>query len=74
MPYMILSETSLSFLGLGLRPPTVSLGVMLRDAQTIATVAIYPWLLFPAAAVIIFVLAMNFFGNGLRDAGDPYAQ
>jgi peptide/nickel transport system permease protein len=74
MPYMILSETSLSFLGLGLRPPTVSLGVMLRDAQTIATVAIYPWLLLPSLAVIIFVLAMNFFGNGLRDAGDPYAN
>jgi peptide/nickel transport system permease protein len=74
MPYMILSETSLSFLGLGLRPPTVSLGVLLRDAQTIATVAIYPWILAPAIAVIVFVLAMNFFGNGLRDAGDPYAN
>ncbi len=74
IPYMILSETTLSFLGVGLRPPTVSWGVMLRDAQQIATLANYPWLLWPAAAVIVFVIAMNFLGNGLRDAADPYAN
>jgi peptide/nickel transport system permease protein len=74
IPYMILSETALSFLGVGLRPPTVSWGVMLRDAQQIATLANYPWLLWPAVAVIIFVIAMNFLGNGLRDAADPYAN
>lgn len=74
IPYMILSETALSFLGVGLRPPTVSWGVMLRDAQQIATLANYPWLLWPAAAVIVFVIAMNFLGNGLRDAADPYAN
>ena len=74
IPYMILSETSLSFLGVGLRPPVVSWGVMLREAQQIATLANYPWLLWPAAAVIVFVIAMNFVGNGLRDAADPYAS
>jgi peptide/nickel transport system permease protein len=74
IPYMILSETALSFLGVGLRPPTVSWGVMLRDAQQIATLANYPWLLWPAVAVIIFVISMNFLGNGLRDAADPYAN
>ncbi len=74
IPYMILSETGLSFLGIGLRPPVVSWGVMLRDAQQIAAVANYPWLLLPAAFVVTFVLAMNFTGNGLRDAADPYAN
>jgi len=74
IPYMILSETGLSFLGIGLRPPVVSWGVMLRDAQQIAAVANYPWLLLPAVAVVIFVLSMNFTGNGLRDAADPYAN
>lgn len=74
IPYMILNETGLSFLGIGLRPPVVSWGVMLRDAQQIANVANYPWLLLPAAAVVAFVLSMNFLGNGLRDAADPYAN
>ena len=74
IPYMILSETGLSFLGIGLRPPVVSWGVMLREAQQIAAVVNYPWLLLPAGAVVIFVLAMNFTGNGLRDAADPYAN
>lgn len=74
IPYMILSETALSFLGVGLRPPTVSWGVLLREAQQIATLVNYPWLLWPAAAVVIFVIAMNFVGNGLRDAADPYAN
>ena len=75
IPYMILNETALSFLGVGLRPPVVSWGVMLREAQEIATVVNYPWLLWPVSiAVVIFVLAMNFLGNGLRDAADPYAN
>ena len=75
IPIMILSETALSFLGVGLRPPVVSWGVMLREAQEIATVVNYPWLLWPVSvAVVIFVLAMNFLGNGLRDAADPYAN
>jgi len=75
IPFMILSETGLSFLGVGLRPPVVSWGVMLREAQEIATVVNYPWLLWPVSiAVVIFVLAMNFLGNGLRDAADPYAN
>jgi peptide/nickel transport system permease protein len=74
IPYMILSETSLSFLGVGLRPPVVSWGVMLREAQQIATLVNYPWLMWPAAAVVVFVISMNFTGNGLRDAADPYAS
>jgi peptide/nickel transport system permease protein len=75
IPYMILSETALSFLGVGLRPPVVSWGVMLREAQEIATVVNYPWLLWPVTfAVVFFVLSMNFLGNGLRDAADPYAS
>jgi peptide/nickel transport system permease protein len=72
IPGMILGETALSFLGLGLRPPVVSWGVMLQDTQKVAVIAIYPWLLFPAAAVILVVLALNFLGDGLRDAADPY--
>jgi peptide/nickel transport system permease protein len=73
IPQMIISETSLSFLGIGLRPPVVSWGVLLQDAQNIRSVATAPWLLFaPAVAVIIIVLAMNFLGDGLRDAADPY--
>jgi peptide/nickel transport system permease protein len=75
IPFMILSETGLSFLGVGLRPPVVSWGVMLREAQEIATVVNYPWLLWPVTgAVVVFVLSMNFLGNGLRDAADPYAN
>lgn len=72
IPGMILGETALSFLGLGLRPPVVSWGVMLQDTQKVAVIAIYPWLLFPALAVVIVVLALNFLGDGLRDAADPY--
>jgi peptide/nickel transport system permease protein len=72
LPGMILAETTLSFLGLGLRPPAVSWGVMLQDTQKVAVLALYPWLLWPAAAVIIVVLAFNFLGDGLRDAADPY--
>lgn len=72
IPGMILAETALSFLGLGLRPPVVSWGVMLQDAMNIATIATIPWLLLPGVAVVITVLAFNFLGDGLRDAADPY--
>jgi peptide/nickel transport system permease protein len=72
IPNMIISETSLSFLGLGLRPPVVSWGVLLQEAQNIRSVATAPWLLLPGVAVIIVVLAMSFLGDGLRDAADPY--
>ncbi|MBL8668003.1 MAG: ABC transporter permease [Rhodospirillales bacterium] len=73
IPSMILGETALSFLGLGLRPPVTSWGVMLTEAQNIEAVALYPWLLLPMLPVIITVLAFNFFGDGLRDAADPYS-
>jgi peptide/nickel transport system permease protein len=74
IPAMILSETSLSFLGLGLQPPLVSWGTLLKDAQSVRTVLQAPWQLWPAAAVTISVLALNFFGDGLRDAADPYSH
>jgi peptide/nickel transport system permease protein len=74
IPGMILGETSLSFLGLGLRPPVVSWGVMLKDAQKLRVVAQAPWLLLPGAFVVCTVLAFNFVGDGLRDAVDPYAR
>lgn len=73
IPSMILGETALSFLGLGLRPPITSWGVLLVEAQNINAVALYPWLMMPMAPVIIVVLAFNFLGDGLRDAADPYA-
>lgn len=72
IPGMILGETVLSFLSLGLRPPVVSWGVMLQDAMNIAAIAEMPWLLLPGAAVVITVLAFSFLGDGLRDAADPY--
>ena len=72
IPNMILGETSLSFLGVGLRPPTISWGVMLQEAQNLQTVAQTPWLLWPVAFVIVAVLMFNFLGDGLRDAADPY--
>ena len=72
IPYMILGETALSFLGLGLRPPVVSWGVLLHEAQNVQTVALHPWLLIPGVFVIVSVLAFNFVGDGLRDAADPY--
>jgi peptide/nickel transport system permease protein len=72
IPGMILGETALSFLGLGLQPPVVSWGVMLKDAQSIRVISIMPWMLLPGAAVSITVLVFNFLGDGLRDAADPY--
>lgn len=72
IPGMIIAETSLSFLGLGLAPPAVSWGVLLQAAQNIRAVATAPWLLIPGLAVVIAVLALNFLGDGLRDAADPY--
>ena len=72
IPSMILGETALSFLGLGLRPPVTSWGVLLNEAQNLAAVQLHPWLLFPIAPVVIVVLAFSFMGDGLRDAADPY--
>jgi peptide/nickel transport system permease protein len=74
LPAMIISETALSFLGLGLRPPAMSWGVLLQQAQNVQTVAISPWLMLPAVPVIIVVMAFNFLGDGLRDAADPYGR
>jgi peptide/nickel transport system permease protein len=74
IPAMILAETALSFLGIGLRPPITSWGVMLKEAQNVQAVAMHPWLLTPTVFVIITVLAFNFVGDGLRDAADPYSD
>jgi peptide/nickel transport system permease protein len=74
LPAMIISETALSFLGLGLRPPAISWGVLLQQAQNVQTVAISPWLMLPAMPVIVAVMAFNFLGDGLRDAADPYGR
>lgn len=72
IPFMIINETTLSFLGLGLRPPIISWGVLLQAAQSVRAVATAPWLLLPGGAVVTAVLALNFLGDGLRDAADPY--
>jgi peptide/nickel transport system permease protein len=72
IPGMILGETSLSFLGLGLKPPTVSWGVMLQDCMSMQVVKNYPWLLLPVVLIILTVLCFNFVGDGMRDAADPY--
>ncbi len=74
IPGMVLAETALSFIGIGLRPPITSLGVLLKEAQNITTIALYPWLLIPVAFVILTVLSFNFVGDGLRDAVDPYSR
>ncbi len=74
IPAMILGETALSFLGIGLRPPVVSWGVLLQQAQNMRTVALRPWLLLPGIFVVIAVIAFNFVGDGLRDAADPYSS
>ncbi len=72
VPAMILGETALSYLNLGLRPPITSLGVLLNEAQNINVVALFPWLMAPVVPVVIIVLAFQFLGDGLRDAADPY--
>jgi peptide/nickel transport system permease protein len=72
IPGMILGETALSFLGLGLRPPITSWGILLTEARNVSVVALYPWLLFTMVPVILVILAFNFLGDGLRDAADPY--
>ena len=74
IPGIILAETSLSFLGLGMRPPAISWGVLLKEAQNVRTVDQAPWLLLPGVFVVIAVLAFNFLGDGLRDAADPYSN
>ncbi len=74
IPSMILGETALSFIGLGLQPPAISWGVLLRDAQAIRVLALSPWILLPALFVVISILAFNFVGDGLRDAADPYSH
>ncbi|MEM7533294.1 MAG: ABC transporter permease [Chloroflexota bacterium] len=74
IPQMILGETALSFIGLGLQAPAISWGVLLRDAQAIRVLALAPWLLIPTLFVIVSILAFNFVGDGLRDAADPYAS
>jgi peptide/nickel transport system permease protein len=72
IPGMILGETALSFLGIGLRPPITSWGILLTEGRSVNIIALYPWLLFPVLPVILVVLAFNFLGDGLRDAADPY--
>ena len=72
IPGTILGETSLSFLGLGLHEPAISWGVLLQDAQQLRTILFAPWLMIPVIPVILFILAFNFVGDGLRDAADPY--
>lgn len=74
IPVMIINETSLSFLGLGLRPPAISWGVLLQEAQNLQSIALAPWLLFPVVVVVVAVLAFNLVGDGLRDAADPYGH
>ena len=74
IPGMILAESTLSFLNLGLRPPLISWGVLLEEARNLESLRHYPWLLSPAVGIAIAVLAFNFFGDGLRDASDPYTM
>ncbi len=74
IPGMILGETALSFLGLGIRPPMTSWGVLLEEAQRVTVLLHYPWLLFPAIPVLIVVISFNFLGDALRDAADPYSD
>ena len=72
LPAMILAETALSFLGLGLRPPTTSWGVLLQEVQNLQSLALYPWVFSPAIVIVVVILAFSFLGDGLRDAADPY--
>lgn len=73
-PYMILSETALSFIGLGLRPPDISWGILLQDAQNIRAIEQAPWLFIPAVFVVLAVLSFTLLGDGVRDAADPYSE
>jgi peptide/nickel transport system permease protein len=72
LPAMILAETALSFLGLGLRPPITSWGVLLQEVQNIESLALYPWVFSPAVVMVVLILAFSFLGDGLRDASDPF--
>jgi peptide/nickel transport system permease protein len=72
IPGMILGETALSFLGIGLRAPITSWGILLNEARSVNIIALYPWLMFPVIPLILVILAFNFLGDGLRDAADPY--
>ncbi len=72
IPMMILGETGLSFLGLGLQSPTISWGVLLNEAQSVKVISLNPWVMLPGLFVVLAVLAFNFVGDGLRDAADPY--
>lgn len=74
IPGMILGETTLSFLGLGINPPDVSWGSLLQQAQDMTVIAFYPWILYPCLAIILAVILFNFIGDGLRDAADPYTR
>ena len=74
MPSMILAETALSFLGLGLQPPITSWGVLLQEVQDIQSIALYPWVFTPVLFIVLAILAFNFLGDGLRDAADPYTR
>jgi peptide/nickel transport system permease protein len=74
IPFMILGETTLSFLGLGITAPDVSWGSLLQEAQDVNVIANYPWLLAPVGFVMLAVILFNFIGDGLRDAADPYAR
>jgi peptide/nickel transport system permease protein len=74
IPYMILGETTLSFLGLGIVPPDVSWGSLLQKAQDVSVINNYPWLLTPCVFIVLAVVLFNFVGDGLRDAADPYAR
>ena len=73
VPAIIIAETSLSFLGLGLRPPAISWGTLLFEAQNLQSVALAPWLMLPGPFVLVAILGFNFMGDGLRDAADPYS-
>ena len=72
MPAMILAETSLSYLGLGLQPPVTSWGVLIQESQNYESLALYPWVFIPAAVIAVCILAFSYLGDGLRDAVDPY--